>query len=53
LQTAKSNPGERILVLVGAEHAYWLRAHLANSEVILLDTQRMLDERKKGARSDF
>jgi hypothetical protein len=53
LQTADANPDKRILVLVGAEHSYWLRAHLANSEVILLDTQPMLADRKKGARSDF
>jgi hypothetical protein len=53
LKTTTANPGKRILVLVGAEHAYWLRAKLANSEIVLLDTQRMLDDRKKGARSDF
>ena len=46
LKTTTANPGKRILVLVGAEHAYWLRAHLANSEIILLDTQRMIDEQK-------
>ena len=53
LQTAEAHPDKRILVLVGAEHAYWLRSHLADSEVILLDTQRLLADRKKGARSDF
>ena len=46
LRTANANPDKRILVLVGAEHAYWLRAHLANSEIILLDTQLMIDEQK-------
>ena len=46
LRTANANPDKRILVLVGAEHAYWLRAHLASSEIILLDTQRMIDEQK-------
>lgn len=53
LQAAEANPDKRILVLVGAEHAYWLRAHLAESKVILLDTQRVLGEHQKGARSDF
>jgi len=53
LSTAKANPNRTILVLVGAEHAYWLRAHLANSEIILLDTQRMLANMKKGDSSDF
>jgi len=53
VQSAEANPDKRILVLVGAEHAYWLRAHLADSEITLLDTQRLLVDRKKGARSDF
>ena len=53
VQTAAANPDKRILVLVGAEHAYWLRAHLADSEITLLDTQRLLAGRKTGARSDF
>ena len=53
VQTADAHPDKRILVLVGAEHAYWLRAHLADSEITLLDTQRLLAGRKKGARSDF
>jgi len=53
LTTAKANPNKTILVLVGAEHAYWLRAHLANSEVILLDARRMLANMEKGVSSDF
>jgi hypothetical protein len=53
LKTAAAHPDSRILVLVGAEHAYWLRSHLADNEVTLLDTQRLLAQRKKGARSDF
>ncbi len=28
LDTAKQNPGKRIVVLVGVEHGYWLRGHL-------------------------
>jgi hypothetical protein len=43
LNTASANPGKRILVLVGAEHAYWLRAQLANSDVILSDTELLLE----------
>jgi len=42
LDAASANRGRRILVLVGAEHAYWLRAHLKNSDVILCDTERLL-----------
>jgi len=52
LQTADAHPDERILVLVGVEHAYWLRSRLADSEVILLETQRLLADRNKGARSE-
>jgi len=44
LAAATTNPGKRILVLVGAEHAYWLRAHLKSSDVSLLDTSALLDE---------
>jgi len=43
LAAAAANPGGRILVLVGAEHGYWLRAHLETSAVNLLDTERLLD----------
>ena len=39
---ARSSPDKRIVVLVGAEHAYWLRAHLQNSDVLLLDTESLL-----------
>ena len=53
LKTADAHPDKRILVLVGAEHTYWLRSHLADSDINLLDTQRLLADRKKGARSDF
>lgn len=42
---ALENPGRRVLVLVGAEHAYWLRAHLASSEHLrLVDTAKRLRE---------
>ncbi len=34
MSAARKNPGKRILVLVGVEHAYWLRNKLkASSEV--------------------
>jgi len=43
LQAAKENPGKRIVVIVGAEHGYWLRGHLAQaSGVQLLDTAELL-----------
>jgi hypothetical protein len=43
LQAAKENPGKRIVVLVGAEHGYWLRGHLAQATgVQLLDTAELL-----------
>jgi len=42
LKAAKANPGSRILVLIGAEHGYWLRTHLDASEVNLLDTEDLL-----------
>jgi pheromone shutdown protein TraB len=35
---AKASPNKRIVVLVGAEHSYWLRAHLEDSDVELIDT---------------
>ena len=44
LAAATTNPGKRILVLVGAEHAYWLRAHLKSIDINLLDTSALLDE---------
>ncbi len=43
LQAAKQNPGKRIVVIVGAEHGYWLRGRLAQvSGVRLLDTAALL-----------
>lgn len=43
LQAAKENPGRRIVVIVGAEHGYWLRGHLAQVPgVQLLDTAALL-----------
>ncbi len=44
-QAAAENPGKRIVVTVGAEHGYWLRAHLARSPGLrLLDTAKLLDD---------
>lgn len=42
LTAADANPGKRILVLVGAEHSYWLRARLETSAIVLRDTERMI-----------
>ncbi|MDW2982354.1 MAG: hypothetical protein WBG81_04575 [Rhodanobacter sp.] len=43
LRAAKENPGKRIVVLVGAEHGYWLRGHLAQAGGLqLLDTAELL-----------
>lgn len=42
LYAAETNPGSRIVVLVGAEHAYWLRAHLKSGDLHLLDVEQML-----------
>lgn len=40
---ARENPGRRIVVTVGAEHGYWLRAHLRKvADVTLLDTPAAL-----------
>ena len=48
LATASLNPGKRVLVLVGAEHAYWLRAALAaqmdNGNFTLLDAEQLVAE---------
>lgn len=42
-RAARENPGKRIVVLVGAEHGYWLRAALAKTPgVRLLDTAALL-----------
>ena len=40
---ATRNPGKRLVVLVGAEHSYWLREHLRAHELLLLDTEALLD----------
>lgn len=43
-RAARENPGKRIVVTVGAEHGYWLRAHLANVPGLeLLDTPTLLE----------
>ena len=43
LETAKNRPGSRIVVTVGAEHAYWLRKNLrANKSVTLLGPEKYL-----------
>jgi len=34
LEAAQKNPGKKILVLVGAEHSYWLRKHLKENQSI-------------------
>jgi Family of unknown function (DUF5694) len=40
---AKQNPGKRLVVIVGAEHGYWLREHLREQAgVELLDTESLL-----------
>lgn len=42
-RAAHDNPGKRIVVLVGAEHGYWLRVALAKTPgVRLLDTAALL-----------
>lgn len=42
LEAAGSNRGSRLLVLVGAEHAYWLREQLSGHDVVLPDLTEML-----------
>ena len=43
-RAARENPGRRIVVLVGAEHGYWLRGHLLHAPgVVLLDTPKALE----------
>jgi hypothetical protein len=45
LSTAQKYPGKKIAVIVGVEHAYWLKKHLAaNKEIDLLDTERALKQ---------
>ncbi|HEU4671042.1 MAG TPA: hypothetical protein VFR91_10045 [Dyella sp.] len=42
-QAAARHPGQRIVVTVGVEHAYWLRGHLAGvAGIRLLDTAALL-----------
>ncbi|MFH1600499.1 MAG: hypothetical protein ABIJ73_07740 [Pseudomonadota bacterium] len=42
-EAAKRHPGKRIVVLVGAEHGYWLRRDLAGAPgITLLDTPDLL-----------
>ncbi len=44
-RAAEENPGKRIVVVVGAEHGYWLRERLAQAPGIrLLDTAALLSE---------
>lgn len=43
LIAVNKNPGERVVVIVGAEHSFWLRGRLANETSIkLLDTSAAL-----------
>lgn len=43
VEAAERHPGRRLVVLVGAEHAFWLRARLADhAAVTLLDTPSLL-----------
>lgn len=45
---ARQNPGKRIVVIVGAEHGYWLREHLREQTgVDLLDTESLLRDVRK------
>jgi len=42
LGAARNNPGKRVVVLVGAEHSYWLREHLEGHGVRVGDTEAIL-----------
>ena len=43
MAAVKTNPDKRVVVIVGAEHGYWLRAHLRDVHgVKLLDTSGLL-----------
>lgn len=42
LEAAQRHPNSRILVLVGAEHGYWLRNRLRDTGVRLADTEQLL-----------
>jgi subtilisin family serine protease len=49
---ANANSGKRVVVLVGAEHGYWMRAHLRNVRgVNLLDVASMLQQESRAAGS--
>jgi hypothetical protein len=37
LAAARANPGKRIVVLMGAEHGYWLRHHLRQTTYVQLE----------------
>lgn len=42
-EAAAAHPGKRVVVLVGAEHGYWLRRDLAEAPgIVLLDTAALL-----------
>lgn len=50
-EAAAKHPGKRIVVLVGAEHGYWLRRDLADARgIILLDTASLLRRVENGVR---
>ncbi|MGB8635373.1 MAG: DUF5694 domain-containing protein [Rhodanobacteraceae bacterium] len=42
VDTARENPGQRIVVLVGVEHTYWLRRHLKQQPGIRLENTAAL-----------
>ncbi|HEY8562920.1 MAG TPA: hypothetical protein VIL74_21255 [Pyrinomonadaceae bacterium] len=43
LDVAKTNPGKRVVVTVGAEHSFWLRKRLReNEEVKFLEAEKIL-----------
>jgi len=52
MAAAEAHPGRRILVLVGAEHTYWLRRELASQDVVLPDTAVLLEQAGLGAARD-
>lgn len=48
LDAAERHRGRRIVVLVGAEHGYWLRARLREKPVSLLDAESLLARLEPG-----
>jgi hypothetical protein len=43
-RAARVIPGRRVVVTVGAEHGYWLRAHLARTPgIVLRDAAALLE----------